>query len=164
MDFNLIIVAVATLFGSLGSSFLVGHYNTKSQNRALKIEFQRIDEERRYQEKQKLLEVYNYVLRKNGEITIIKPVENGLFEFEISLYSKEIRFALFEEYSKLDKKVAEILTLLDKKIEESRMYYIYDDYEVQAVLEECCGIYSDLIKTINNVIDTQRERTQLRVD
>lgn len=39
MDFNLIIVAVATLLRSLGSSTLVGHYNAKFQKETIKIEF-----------------------------------------------------------------------------------------------------------------------------
>lgn len=164
MDFNLIIVAVATLLGSLGSSYLVGHYNTKSQNEALKIEFQRIDEERRYQEKQKLIEVYNYVLRKNGEISIVKQRGNGLLEMDMATYSKEIRSALFEQYSKLDKEVAEILTKLDKKIEEERFLFPNEYHNFEVLSDECCGIYFDLIKAINNVIDTQRERTQLRAN
>lgn len=164
MDFNLIIVAVATLLGSLGSSYLIGHFNTKSQDKALKIEFQRIDEERKYKEKQKLIEVYNFVLRKNGEVNLIETLDDGFLKMNLDIYSKEIRFALYEQYSKLDKEVAEVLTKLDKKIEELSFSFTYNSHDSQDLLDECCRIYFDLIKRINNVIDAQRERTQLRTN
>lgn len=164
MDFNLIIVAVATLLGSLGSSYLVGHHNTKAQDKALKIEFQKLDEERRYKEKQQLIEVYNFVLRKNGEVNLIETLDNGLMKINLEVYSKEIRFSLYEHYSKLDKEVADVLTCLDKKIDEISFNFSHHYHEIEILLDECCGIYFDLIKTINNVIDAQRERTQLRID
>ena len=164
MDFNLIIVAVATLLGSLGSSFLIGHYNTKSQKEAIKTEFRKRDEERRYKERQELIRSYNYVFRKDGEISIVRQRDNGLLEMDMALYSKEIRSALYEQYSKLDIEVAEILIKLDKKMEEERFLFSHDYRNFEVLSDECCGIYFDLIKTINSVIDAQRGRTQLRID
>lgn len=164
MDFNLIIVALSTLLGSLGSTYFVGLNNTKSQKTALKIEFQRIEEERRYKEKQVLIEVYNHVLLKNGEINIVKTLDNGLLEMNVELYNKEIRFSLYEQYAKLDKEVAEILSKLDNKIGEPKFSFAFDYHDIPALLDECCVIYFELIWAINDVIDSQRERMQLKVN
>lgn len=83
---------------------------------------------------------------------------------DIAVYSKEIRAALFEQYSKLDKEIAEVLTKLDKKLEEGNLLFSYGYHNYEVLSDECCGIYFELIKTINNVIDSQRGRTQLRID
>jgi len=163
MDWNLIVVAVSTLAASLGSAYLVGSFNMKSQNQALNLELRKAEDERKYNEKQELITTYNNVLRKNGELSITDMLDNGLMKMDISLYNKEIRSDLYNQYSKLDKVVAEILTEIDKKkVELDLIWMTGEDY--QTIQDECVHLYFDLTNRINEIIDEQRERTQLRGD
>ncbi|MFL0489359.1 hypothetical protein ACH0CQ_06835 [Bacillus sp. 179-I 2A5 NHS] len=135
-----VITAVSTLTAVL----LTQRGNTKN----LKQQIIRDELKEKRNELKETLEVYNRVLKVNGEYLF--HINNGqpFLEFNADIYNKEIRPIIYEKYHLLDNDIALIVGEIDDRIKKC-VYYEEFTGEDNLILNSS---YDSLIKKIKGHI------------
>ncbi|PED28165.1 hypothetical protein CON34_02490 [Bacillus thuringiensis] len=90
--------------------------NKKVQKDLLEIQMERDEMKERRKELIETLEVYNRILKVNGESNVIIDNGGAPEEFNFNVYQKEVRPILYEKYHLLHDEVAKIVTDMDSVI------------------------------------------------
>lgn len=140
--------SITTATATLGAVYLTQIWNRKTQKDLLKQQIIRDEIKEKRNELKETLEVYNQVLKMDGENTLIIPVGGPIFEFDLNIYQKEIRPILYEKYHLLHDEIARNVSEIDLAIKKCTYYEEVerDDHEY------FCRKYSNLIRDIKQNI------------
>lgn len=141
----MLITPVATIIGLLIGSFSTYITQSKIKEKELKRE----------QEKDKqiaitgCLEVYNEILKLDGEINLISNYGEENYIFQIGTYNEKLRPILYSKFHLLHKNVAEKVRSLDKIKK--------DEHRIENKEDKALILYRELILSIEKNIDSLRE-------
>ncbi|MFV5912483.1 hypothetical protein [Bacillus cereus] len=128
--------------------------NKKVQKDLLEIQMERDEMKERRKELIETLEVYNKILKVDGENTVVIDEEGKLREFDFNIYQKEVRPILYERYHLLHDEVAMIVMLIDEDIKRCKLFGEIEDSDNYGL----CKGYDDLIKNIRKNIHDFRKK------
>lgn len=135
---------ILTVVSTLTAVWLTQKWNRQTQNDLLEQQLMRDEIKEKRNEIKETLEVYNQVLKLDGEFTMITYIGGPIVEFDLDKYQKEIRPIIYEKYHLLHDNVAEIVTRIDDHIKRCSYYEdtTRDDHT------EFCDEYTMLISNI----------------
>jgi len=146
---EMLIAPIATIAG-----LLVGSLSTYfSQSRMKEKELIRENEK----EKQKILldclDVYNQILKLDGENILVSHL-GGMFDsFKIETYKEKIRPILYSKFHLLNKDVADSVREMDNLIAEASYYEEFIDGQEQYLV----SLYHKMIKAIEKHLESFRD-------
>ncbi|MFN6794183.1 hypothetical protein [Bacillus sp. TD11] len=144
-----IITGVCTLGGTLGGVLLTQKWSRQTQKDLLEQQMIRDESKEKRNELKETLEVYNRVLKVNGEYLF--HINNGgpFLEFNADVYNKEIRPIIYEKYHLLDNDVALLVADIDDRIKKCVYYEEFTGEDNLYLNSE----YDRLIKKIKGHIE-----------
>ncbi|EEM02037.1 hypothetical protein bmyco0002_56560 [Bacillus pseudomycoides] len=147
-EFMPLFASITTAVATLGAVYLTQIWNRKTQKDLLEQQLIREEVKEKRNELKETLEVYNQVLKIDGEFTMVIPIGGPVVEFNIKIYEKEIRSILYGKYHLLHDDVAESVSYLDDLI---KMCQYYEEITRE---DHCdfCERYSTLIRNIKQNI------------
>lgn len=98
------------------------------------------------------MEVYNKVLKVDGEHLMIIHVGGGYTEMKIDVFQEEIRPLLYDKLHLINSNVSKLLKVIDYKIAECKFNEEVETHDEVFLAKS----YSDLIKSIREHIDEFR--------
>ncbi|MGD6835484.1 hypothetical protein ACQCVL_02670 [Bacillus thuringiensis] len=145
---------VLTVISTLAAVWLTQRGNRKTQKNLLEQQIIRDEIKERRNELKETLEVYNKILKVDGENAVVIDEDGKLKEFDFNIYQKEVRPILYEKYHLLHDEVAKIVTCIDHDIKRCQFFGEVEDRDHYGF----CKDYDDLIKNIRkNIYDFRKE-------
>ncbi|PGS28388.1 hypothetical protein COC59_05175 [Bacillus cereus] len=138
-----IITGVCTLAGALGGVL----WTQRGNRKLLELQIKRDEMKEKRNELKETLEVYNQVLKINGENAVIDYDNNGFSKLDLNVYQQKIRPILYEKYHLLHDEVAKMVTDMDSII--GHMYFGGEDRTEHMNLSDK---YNKLIENIKQKI------------
>ncbi len=129
-----------TVVSTLAAVWLTQRGNRKT----LKQQIIRDEKKEKREELKETLEVYNKILKINGENAVVTDVADKLEEFDINIYKKEVRPILYEKYHLLHDEVAMIVMLIDEDIKRCTFWGEFERIDHVGL----CERYNDLIRKV----------------
>ncbi|TDT83149.1 hypothetical protein DEU41_0590 [Bacillus sp. AG1163] len=152
-EFMPVFASIATGMATLTAVWLTQRGNKKIQKDLLEQQLIRDEIKEKRNELKETLEIYNQVLKLNGEFTMVIQVGGPVIEFNLDTYQKEIRPIIYEKYHLLHDDVAKIVSQIDDLIKMCEFYeeVTRDDHR------DFCEKYSKLISNImKNIYDFRK--------
>ncbi|MBH0166270.1 hypothetical protein IHV12_15210 [Fictibacillus sp. 7GRE50] len=153
MLLELIKVIFPASVGLIGA-FLGIYFTRKTQNDLFDKEIKKEEQKEKRLEVIDALDIYSRVLKLDGENTLVTNGGGGFYEFDITLYLKEVRPILYEKFYLLHEDIAEYIIDLDERIQNinyEEQLKTEDDYYLQ-------DRYFDLIKAIKSHLSEFRSK------
>lgn len=146
--------SITTATATLGAVYLTQIWNRKTQKDLLKQQIIRDEIKEKRNELKETLEVYDKVLRVDGENTVVIDIDGRLEEFDFNVYQKEVRPILYEKYHLLHDEVAKLVTYIDHDIKRCKFFGEFEDSDHYGLSQD----YNNLIKNIRkNIHDFRKE-------
>lgn len=148
-----IITGIFTLLGAIGGGWVTAYGNGKMQKEKLSIEISREREKEQQQKEIEKMEIYNSVLKVDGEHLMVTNVGGHYTELDIKVYQREIRPFLYQQLHLIDDDIASILIDIDEKVSEC-------DFNEEITSEEYVYLsrkYWELIDMMKKHIDNFRK-------
>ncbi|MED1299824.1 hypothetical protein P4U65_04545 [Bacillus pacificus] len=143
-----------TVVSTLAAVWLTQKGNRKTQTNLLEQQIIRDEIKERRNEQKETLEVYNKILKVDGENTVVIDEDGKLREFDFNIYQKEVRPILYEKYHLLHDEVAKIVACIDLDIKRCKLFGEIEESDHYGL----CKDYDDLIKNIRkNIHDFRKE-------
>ncbi|TXR98731.1 hypothetical protein DN390_16430 [Bacillus sp. SH7-1] len=120
-EFMPVFASIVTGIITLIAVLLTQRGNKKVQKDLLELQITRDERKEQRNELKETLEVYNQVLKINGENAVIDYDNNGFSKLDLKVYQQKIRPILYEKYHLLHDEVAKIVTDMDSII--GHMYF-----------------------------------------
>lgn len=133
---------VLTVISTLAAVWLTQKGNRTTQKNLLEQQIIRDEIKEKRNELKETLEVYNKILKVDGENTVIINEDGKLEEFDFDIYQKEVRPILYEKYHLLHDEVAERVALMDQVIKSCNFF---QEVEREDHMELCVN-YNRLIR------------------
>ncbi|MGH0685828.1 hypothetical protein [Bacillus mycoides] len=149
-EFMPLFASIATGIVTLTAVWLTQKGNKKVQKDLLELQIKREEMKEKRNDLKETLEIYNRILKVNGESTVIIDHGNGgaLDEFDFNIYQKEVRPILYEKYHLLHDEVAMQVNGIDEIIRKCQFFE-----EVERIDHvQSCEKYSRIIRTIKQNI------------
>ncbi|PHA89467.1 hypothetical protein [Bacillus toyonensis] len=149
-EFMPLFASIATGIVTLTGVWLTQKGNKKVQKDLLELQIKREEMKEKRNDLKETLEIYNRILKVNGERTVIidRGTYGALDEFDFKLYEKEVRPILYEKYHLLHDEVAMQVNGIDEIIRKCQFFE-----EVERIDHvQCCEKYSRIIRTIKQNI------------
>ncbi|MCU5028572.1 hypothetical protein BK720_20020 [Bacillus thuringiensis serovar brasilensis] len=149
-EFMPLFASIVTGTITLIAVLLTQRGNKKVQKDLLELQIKREEMKEKRNDLKETLEIYNRILKINGESTVI--IERGSGgapdEFDFKVYQNEVRPILYEKYHLLHDEVAMQVNGIDGIIRKCQFFE-----EVERIDHvECCEKYSRIIRTIKQNI------------
>lgn len=135
---------VLTVISTLAAVWLTQKGNRTTQKNLLEQQIIRDEIKEKRNELKETLEVYNKILKVDGENTVVINEDGKLEEFDFDIYQKEVRPILYEKYHLLHDEVAERVALMDQVIKSCNFFQEVERGDHM----ELCGNYNKLIRII----------------
>lgn len=133
---------VLTVISTLAAVWLTQKGNRTTQKNLLEQQIIRDEIKEKRNELKETLEVYNKILKVDGENTVVINEDGKLEEFDFDIYQKEVRPILYEKYHLLHDEVAERVALMDQVIKSCNFFQEVESEDHM----ELCGNYNKLIR------------------
>ncbi|KAB2396053.1 hypothetical protein [Bacillus cereus] len=133
---------VLTVISTLAAVWLTQKGNRTTQKNLLEQQIIRDEIKEKRNELKETLEVYNKILKVDGENTVVINEDGKLEEFDFDIYQKEVRPILYEKYHLLHDEVAERVALMDQVIKSCNFFQEVEREDHM----ELCGNYNKLIR------------------
>ncbi|TKA02523.1 hypothetical protein FA950_20860 [Bacillus thuringiensis] len=149
-EFMPLFASIATGIVTLTGVWLTQKGNKKVQKDLLELQIKREEMKEKRNDLKETLEIYNRILKVNGESTVIIDRGSGgaLDEFDFKVYEKEVRPILYEKYHLLHDEVAMQVNGIDEIIRKCQ--YFEEVERIDHV--QSCEKYSRIIRTIKQNI------------
>ncbi|MGG3042604.1 hypothetical protein ABEO76_05260 [Bacillus anthracis] len=146
-EFMPLFASIATGIVTLIAVWLTQKGNKKVQKDLLELQIKRDEMKEKRNELKETLEVYNQVLKINGENAVIDYDNNGFSKLDLKVYQQKIRPILYEKYHLLHDEVAKIVADMDSII--GHMYFGGEGHTEHMNLSDK---YNKLIESIEQKI------------
>ncbi|MEK4889723.1 hypothetical protein MHH74_06085 [Bacillus sp. FSL M7-0996] len=151
-----IITGVCTLMGALGGVY----WTQKGNKNMLEQQIIRDEIKEKRNELKDTLEVYNKILKIDGENTVVIESDDKIEEFDLNVYQNEVRPILFEKYHLLHDEVAQIVAYMDVSIKTCKFFGEIGDIHHIGL----CKDYNDLIRNIRkNIHEFRKEVSKVEM-
>ncbi|MDO6657454.1 hypothetical protein [Anaerobacillus sp. 1_MG-2023] len=147
-----IITDTLPMIGALGGAFIGGFISKKSQHDLFKKELNKDRENERRKERRETLELYNEVLKIDGEQLLVTHLGGHYIEFDIDIYKDKVRPVLYLKYHLIDKDIATCIREIDHKIAECNFREEITNEEKDDLAHK----YNKLIDSIHQHIEKYR--------
>lgn len=141
---KMLIPAGAGIVGTVLGGFLT----QRTQKSLLNKQLEREEFKEKTVEKKETLEIYNRILKIDGEHLLIVNVGKPNLEFDLNVYKEKIRPVIYEKYHLLNKDIASIVAGMDEVIKMCNYYNEITDKDHDSLNR----YYLDLIKKIKDQI------------
>lgn len=153
-EFMPLFASIVTGTITLIAVLLTQRGNKKVQKDLLELQMKRDEMKERRNEIKETLEVYNKILKVDGENTLVIEEEGKIEEFDLNVYQNEVRPILFEKYHLLHDEVAKIVAYIDLDIKRCRLFGEVEESDHYGL----CKDYNNLIRNIRkNIHDFRKE-------
>ncbi|WP_186578038.1 hypothetical protein [Aquibacillus kalidii] len=142
------------VLGVLGGAYIGGYLSNKSQQESIKQNAEIENLRQRKHEIIQTLEVYNSVLKIDGESLLVTPAGGTFVDFETELYQEGIRPLLYEKFHLIHSDVADIVRKMDQRIADCMFNEETEDTDHDYLIKQ----YVDLIHRIQNHLKDYRDR------
>lgn len=147
--FNFLTILITAVSG-IGGAFIGAYFTRKSQ---LDLLIREENKEKRQVQKE-ALEIYNRVLKVDGESIVTIPVGGPIVEFDLKIYQDEIRPILFEKYHLIHDDVAKIVSEIDAIVQQCN----FNEEITKEDHDDLCHKYYSLIDNIKKHIYDFRKK------
>ncbi|AAP09543.1 hypothetical protein [Bacillus cereus] len=145
---------VFTVLSTLAAVWLTQKGNRTTQKNLLEQQIIRDEIKEKRNELKETLEVYNKILKVDGESTVVIDEDGKLREFDFNIYQEEVRPILYEKYHLLHDEVAKIVACIDLDIKRCKLFGEAEDSDHYGL----CKDYDNLIRNIRkNIYDFRKE-------
>ncbi|MEK4780271.1 hypothetical protein NST86_28800 [Bacillus sp. FSL L8-0199] len=153
-EFMPLFASIATGIATLTAVWLTQKGNKKVQKDLLELQIKRDEMKEKRNDLKETLEIYNRILKVNGENNVIIDNGGAPEEFDFTVYQKEVRPILYEKYHLLHDEVAMLVAGIDEAI---RRCEFFEEAE-RSDHVELCEKYYRLIRTIKqNIFNFRKE-------
>ncbi|MGE8013238.1 hypothetical protein [Bacillus mycoides] len=147
-EFIPVFASIFTGIITLMAVLLTQRGNKKVQKDLLELQIRRDEMKEKRNELKETLEIYNRILKVNGESNVIIDNGGAPEEFNFNVYQKEVRPILYEKYHLLHDEVAKIVTDMDSVIG----YIYFSGGDNRAERMNLSDKYNKLIENIEQKI------------
>ncbi|EOO57088.1 phage protein [Bacillus cereus VD196] len=155
-EFMPLFASIATGIVTLTAVWLTQKGNKKVQKDLLELQIKRDEMKEKRNELKETLEIYNRILKVDGESIVIIDNGGALEEFDFNVYQKEVRPIFYEKYHLLHEEVAERVALMDQVIKNCNLFQEVEREDHM----ELCGNYNRLIRIMRRNIYSFRKEVQ----
>jgi len=141
------------MLGALGGAFIGGYFTKKSQHDLFNKEIARDREIEIRKEERETLEIYNEVLKIDGENLLVTYIGGSFVEFDIHIYQTKIRPIIYLKFHLIHKDVADVIRALDYKIASCNFYEEINADEQSYLVKH----YNELIDSMQRHVANYRE-------
>lgn len=155
-DFLYVLNIILPVITGLGGAFIGGYFTRKSQNDLLDKEIAREEIREKRNEVNKTMNVYNQIIKIDGEKLLVVHVGGPHVEFEIKLYQEFIRPLIYDNFHIIHKDVADLIKSLDDTIQ-------FCSFNEELTWDDNKGLaneYYKLIKIIQKHIEDYRNNNK----
>ncbi|MGP4060025.1 hypothetical protein [Halobacillus sp. H74] len=149
-----IITGLFTLLGGISGGWITSYVNGKAQKDKLSIEFSREREKEKQLKEEEKMEIYNSVLKVDGEHIMVTHIGGHFTELDTKIYKREIRPILYQKLHLINKDVANTLWAIDNKLAECEFNEDIEPEDDSYLSNE----YWTLIENIREHIDDYRDK------
>lgn len=155
-EFMPLFASIATGIATLTAVWLTQKGNRKVQKDLLELQIKRDEMKEKRNDLKETLEIYNRILKIDGESIVIIDNGGAPEEFDFNVYQKEVRPILYEKYHLLHEEVAERVALMDQVIKNCNFFQEVEREDHM----ELCGNYNRLIRIMRRSIYSFRKEVQ----
>jgi hypothetical protein len=149
--------ALLPVLSGIGGAFIGGYFTRKSQQDLLNKEIAREENKEKRKEARETLQLYNQILKIDGEEALVIHIGGPLDEFNIKIYQEKIRPIIYEKFHLIHKDVAAIIREIDHIIAKCNyMEEITDDDHILL-----SSYYSKLMIEIQSHIESYRNENSI---
>ncbi|HDR8159554.1 TPA: hypothetical protein QC072_002383 [Bacillus cereus] len=126
-EFMPLFASITTAVATLGAVYLTQIWNRKTQKDLLEQQMIRDERKEKRNEQKEILEIYNRVLKADGEYILHIDLGGPLLKFNTKAYTVNIRPVIYEKYHLLDPEIRSIVTEMDECIKLCTHYDEFND-------------------------------------